>query len=256
MVTLEELQQQFADAVLKQDEAALCDVINAEGISPAGRVDIYRNNVMVGLQRVMMARYPVVCKLVDERFFKYAVAEYIKQHPSESGNLDDYGKAFAEFLSAFEPTKPFAFLPDTARLEWAHHECYRAAEHEKIDAVALSKLPPESYEHLRFTLHPSVQLLCSEYPLDVLWALGQGNENEDSIELPERGVELLLVRPDTEVQQIVLEKGEYAYLNALAEGGTFLKAYETAIKEHEGFDLGGALQKFVSNGVCVAFSIA
>ena len=44
---------------------------------------------------------PVVCRLVDRRFFAYAADPYIRAHPPAGPCLFEYGATFPDFLAAF-----------------------------------------------------------------------------------------------------------------------------------------------------------
>ena len=52
-------------------------------------------------------------------FFGEAARQYIVGHPSLSGDLNDYGGEFAQFLAAYPHAADLPYLPDVARLEWA-----------------------------------------------------------------------------------------------------------------------------------------
>ena len=69
----------------------------------------------------------MVEKLVGEGFFRYAASQFIRQYPSKSGDLNEFGYEFPEFLETFEPAAKLNYLPDVARLELAYHEAYYAS---------------------------------------------------------------------------------------------------------------------------------
>ena len=46
---------------------------SAGGIAPERRIQVYRNNRLITLGEALKATFPVVCRLVDERFFDYAL---------------------------------------------------------------------------------------------------------------------------------------------------------------------------------------
>ena len=53
----------------------------ADRLSPAARVAIYRHHVTQTLTDILMDVYPVVCRLVDARFFAYAAHRFIASQP-------------------------------------------------------------------------------------------------------------------------------------------------------------------------------
>ena len=74
------------------DAAALGGLIRDDGLPADARLDIYRNNVFVSLKQVLKDTFPVVCRLVDERFFVYATDEFIRANPPEQACLFAYGE--------------------------------------------------------------------------------------------------------------------------------------------------------------------
>ena len=84
---------------------SLSDAIHGDGIDPAARLRIYRHHYESSLAEALRAIYPVVCRLVDERFFAFAAHEYIRSSPPRRVCLHEYGADFAEFLAGFPPCR-------------------------------------------------------------------------------------------------------------------------------------------------------
>src|SRR5215467_4803889 len=118
MSTLLELQMQLRRAVLG-GAAAIVAAIHGDGLDPAARVGIYRNHAFATLGASLQGTFPVICRLVEKRFFAYVAHEYLRKHPPHSRCLVEYGADFADFLAGFEPCKDLPYLPDIARFEWA-----------------------------------------------------------------------------------------------------------------------------------------
>ena len=78
MPALHELQAAFLRAMLGPEEPELLEAIVGDGLLPAARRRSHRHVVTSLTER---HRRPVVCRPVDERFFRYAAAAYIRQHP-------------------------------------------------------------------------------------------------------------------------------------------------------------------------------
>ena len=60
---------------------------------------------------------------------------FIARHPPQSPALVEFGGAFALFLAAFEPAGSLSYLTDIARMEWARHAAYHAADAAPADLV-------------------------------------------------------------------------------------------------------------------------
>jgi hypothetical protein len=109
MPSLLELQLQLRRAVLGGEAAGLAGSIRGDGLDPAARLRIYRNHAFATLGTVLEDTFPVVCRLVDKRFFAYAAHEYLREHPPHSRCLVAYGADFADFLAGFEPCKDLPY---------------------------------------------------------------------------------------------------------------------------------------------------
>jgi len=250
--SLREVQFAFAEAVFHGTETPLGQQIRANGLSGARRLQIYRNNVFTSLTSALQAVYPVVERLVGEGFFRYAAHEYIRCHPSASGNLHDFGATFAEFLASFEAATTLPYLPDVARLEWYWHEVFHAAGHASLDLAVLATLSPEQYPQVRFLLHPASRLVASDYPVLRIWQVNQNDYAGDQrVDLAEGGVRVLVIRQSLEVQMQPLGAGEYALLRALAAGEALALAYKKALAVQADFDLIACLKQHVRRGTLV-----
>src|SRR5215510_15471186 len=125
MPSLRDVQARFAEGLLG-DDGAIADLVAGDGLDPRARLAVYRHHVLTTLTAALEAAFPVVCRLVDPRFFAYAADAFVRQHPPAGPCLDEYGGAFADFLAAFEACTHLSWLPDVARLEWAIHRASHA----------------------------------------------------------------------------------------------------------------------------------
>lgn len=251
MTPLHSLQTRFRDAVLGGDaEALLAGDVLADGLTVARRLDVYRNNTFILLTEALKASFPVVCRLVDERFFGYAAHTFIAASPPGHGRLYAYGEGFPSFLDGFEPARTLPYLGDVARLEWAMNEAYFAADALTLDPAALIAVPPAQIERLRLVAHPSVRLLASAYPIDAIWEANQTGR-DGVVDLGQGGVNLVVQRPKLEVVYRALGPGAYAFLRALTAGATLAGAVEAAEATEPSFDVQGSL---IDNLVAGTFS--
>src|SRR5687768_16032631 len=121
---------------LREIQTALADAIL---MGRAGeRLQVYRNNVFISLRQALADVYPVVQRLVGEEFFNQLARRFVREHPSRSGNLHDFGREFAGFLATLPDLTELPYLPDVAALEWALHEVFHEAEARPFDFSTLS----------------------------------------------------------------------------------------------------------------------
>ncbi|HUJ01110.1 MAG TPA: DNA-binding domain-containing protein, partial [Usitatibacter sp.] len=157
MSTLAGLQRAFARAV-EEGGDALALRIRGAGSTPAARIAFYRASVRSQRHGALAATYAVVRRLVGDDFFREMARRYAAAHPSRSGDLRLFGDRFGDFLEQDRDARALACLGDVARLEWARHESFHAAEAPGLDAAALAAVAPERQGEVRLLLHPSVRL--------------------------------------------------------------------------------------------------
>ena len=256
MLALRELQLGFAEAVLSGQAAGIIDKLRVRNGTPAERLAIYRNNTLSNLRGALREVYPVVKQLVGTVFFNHAAGEFIAAHPSNSGDLNDYGDGFAAFLGAYPAAATLAYLPDVARLEWALERAYYAADSGFMELSRLSEVPPQRYGDLRLLLHPAATLLQSDYPLRTLWQMHQADYAGDGhVDLVAGDATLLVTRRGLETLIEPLDRAEYIFLALLGEGRPFDLAVTAALERDENFPLQARLQRRVALGDIVDFTL-
>jgi hypothetical protein len=255
MPSLREVQSAFAASVLFGDTAALAALgIVANGLDPAARIGIYRNNVLGNYRKVLAATYPVVQRLVGTPFFNAAIDAFVRAYPSTRGDVNRYGAELARFLAAYPPARELPYLQDIARLEWAIDQANIAADAPAFDLEALDAVPPEALGGLRFVLHPSVRFVVSPYPVKRIWEVNQpGRYGDDTVDLGEGGDALLVRRDSQGVAVESLAGGEHALLAALAARASLSDASARASGIEPNFDLPLVLRHRVANQTIVAF---
>jgi hypothetical protein len=137
------LQQDFAAAL--RDAAATPRVarwLAGDATQVERRVAIYRANAAAAIAKALAAAYPVVRRVVGDEFFDGLARAFRCGTPSTSGDLGDYGAGFADFLAAFPPARALPYLCDLARLEWAAHRAYGAADAPPWEAGTLAAVAP------------------------------------------------------------------------------------------------------------------
>lgn len=254
MLPLRDLQGAMAASVLQGIDVPLGSIVRGDGIAFDGRLRVYRNNTFSSLTAALKDSFPVVCQLVDERFFGYAAQEYIRAHPPRAPRLAEYGGDFAEFLAGFQPVRHLAYLPDVARLEWAVNGAYHAVDAPTLDPTRIAAVPQQRYAGLRFVAHPAVRLVASEFPVDRIWRAHQpGGDLETKIDLSSGGCRLLIDRHDQDIRFLALDAAGFALAKALCAGTTLQEAYEKAAAVDDAFDLIAALSTHLARGTFADF---
>jgi len=235
--------------ILGAPAATLLAEIDGHGLASAARLQLHRNNTLIGLTEALHTSFPVVARLVGNRFFDFAADRFIRDTPPHAPRLADYGGEFPAFLAGFEPARSLPYLPDVARLEWAVNLAYNASDETPLAPAALVGLAPDLYPRLRLALHSSCRLMRSPFPIKRIWLANQpGTDAEDAIDLAEGAATLLVMRRAFEVVLIEIEPAEHDFLAALQAGETIERAHAHARETDAAFDLTGLLARQFARG--------
>lgn len=221
---LAELQRTFRDALTTPDRdgsavaSASTQVAASPGLTAGEHVQIYRRAVLGSLSRALAAIYPVCRQLVGAPFFDGMCSEYIRQTPSRSADLGDYGSSFASFIENFAPVATLPYLADVARLEWHWHRAFHAADEVAFEPHTLDEVPAERQEQLLFALPVSAALLASAWPVHRIWQVNQADWYGDTtVDLDEGAVRLIVWRQGYDMRIDTLTDSEWQLLRAISE---------------------------------------
>lgn len=236
-----EEQTAFASSLLWREDGLPPGITSHSSPTPVKRFNVYRNNVFASLSETLAARFPVVERLVGEEFFQAMAREFVSRHPPRSAVLIEYGAAFPAFLKAFEPVAALPYLPDVARLELTCNAAYHAADATPLGGAALAAIPAEAIGEAVLHLHPSVQVVASDYPIVSIWETNTHDEDVRSIGPDAPGETALVVRQALDVLVLRLDKGAAAFVASIAEGRTLNEAVESAFQAEADFSLPATL---------------
>ena len=224
------------------------------GYSLTSALNIYRNNYSGSLHEALVGAYPVVEQIVGADFFRLLAKNYIEHHPSRSGNLHEYGALLPEFLITFPPAQSLAYLADVARLDWACHRAYYAADIAPFDVARLQVIPVERYAELIWLCHPACAVLNSAYPLLTIWCAHQpGADKNFHVDLDSGGGTLLVYRTNDVVEVSALTAAVSDWLKRIQTGVTMGAAADATLAAYPDFELTHTLGNFVAQGVLVDF---
>jgi len=252
MDKLKDMQRNFIQDCLSadfsQNNILMEGNLNTDKISAFGSMEIYRESAIGNLHSVLQLTYPVIEKLVGEDFFEFTCRNFISNYWPETGNMDEYGREFPEFIKNFGPAKELIYLSDTAKLEWLFQETSLSADAPTLEQEAIASVPPEKYYNLYLHIHPSVNFMTSDFPVNKIWEMNQENSDDiGEINLDESETAyLMLCRPFLKTNIIEITEAEMKFLTNLINGESLFQAYESATEINEQFDLSHILQKHLS----------
>ncbi|RIK95652.1 MAG: DUF2063 domain-containing protein [Proteobacteria bacterium] len=225
MMALYGLQEQFARAVLAASPQA------CPWLTPASEpfFDIHRNNTRVLLREALGGVFPVARMLVGDDFFAHTARMFITQMPPRSPVLLDYGRDFPDFLDALPASAGISYLGDVARLEWAVHRAYHAANAEPLEAAGLAAALPSPPADLVFTTHPSLMLVRSPFAVDQIWRIHQEGGPATEVRIEDRAAYLVVVRPRRTVEVLSFDAAGFVVVEALVRGEPLGQALDAGL---------------------------
>ncbi|CAM5617710.1 Putative DNA-binding domain-containing protein OS=Rhodanobacter lindaniclasticus OX=75310 GN=B1991_15580 PE=4 SV=1 [Rhodanobacter lindaniclasticus] len=222
--SLPELQHAFAAALAGDDGATLTPWIATRGIAPAARLRIYRHAGYAIHVEALATSFPALRLLLGEACFDGLATRHAACHGSHSGNLQDYGEDFADFLARQAETAAWPWLRDVARLEWLRQQVALAADALSADAASLIVAFADSRRPLH--LRPCVRVLTSAWAVLDLWRCAQ--ECPEASSSPQRKLgpsdvdpataqSVLLWREDDQVAMRAIDPAQAAFIRALQD---------------------------------------
>jgi hypothetical protein len=242
-------QRAFAAAVVDPALSVPAFLCNASSPRAASAFAVYRNNVAAGLINVLMARFPVIIRLVGEEAFRTLALRFIALYPPRSPVLLAYGEGFPQYLRCLNTTPSAAYLADIAQLEVARGYAFHAADATPITPDRFAELTPEQLPRLQVLLHPSLTLLRSKFPIVSAWEANQGSDPPIRCW---KGEDALVARPHYDVTIARLPDGAFAFLSSLSVGATLATAIEAGVRDNPAFDLATNLAVLAGSGIVVA----
>ena len=131
-------------------------------------LSIYRNNSLGAQVNALRAIYPVLEQILGEQCFKRMAHDYVREHPSNTADLNVYGEAFSGFIkqrvqdhAAFEE---LLYIFDLARLEWILNAAYYADD----DVSQYDDLNMDA-NRVMLKISHAIGLMQTAYPVVAIW---------------------------------------------------------------------------------------
>ncbi len=249
MPKLSEVQSAVCSFIRGGPPDALAELIEHDGLAPAARLAIYRNNALITLEAALMASFPIACALTGPRFFSYAANSFIRDNLPAEPCLSEYGATFPEFLASFPACAGLPYLGDVAKLEWAIGRVIRAERGRPIPLATLAGLAGDPAER-PLAVDPATRFLRSAYPVDVIWQQHRPGSVPETITI-DTGAVHLQVRGADGLFIARLPEASWTLRAAIADGARLGQAAGAALAVDPAFDLPGALAALFAEGLIV-----
>jgi len=224
--------------------------VAADGLDPRKRLGIYGNTAAGTLVKALQLSFPAVQALVGGEFFEGSARLFIEASPPQSAWLDAYGAVFPDFLAQLPQAASLAYLPDTARLEWAVNTALHAPDTRPVDLERLAQQAQANAGDVCFVRHPAVRLLQSAFPVDAIWraVLNRDDAALSAVDLNEGPVWLRVLRTPFGVDVERIDATRWRFAAALFAG----RPLHAALEEAGSFDMHAWLGTLLADGCFAA----
>lgn len=207
----------------------------------------YRGNGREHARVALRAQFPTVLAMLGEEAFDAVAARHWLARPPRRGDLAWVGEDFADTLAEQDELRPWPWLADSARLDWALWDLQRQPQPalQPADLQRLAELPPST---LRLRLAPGARLLASDWPIVTLWQHHRAPAPDARAcrDALQQGAQTAWVwRTGWQAQAVALPPTTARWMQALQT----LPALEPALQAaDDAFDLAAWLQQAVQQG--------
>lgn len=253
MHALSEIQSALIQAVVEDNANGIDGMVAPSGLAPARRLQIYRNNFLISLSGALATIFPVLQKLVGERYFDHAARRFACDHPPTVALLSQYGESFPSYLASLTGSNDYRYLTDVGGFEWAINHAFHADDAMPEDTTALEDIPPSLQGELVLAPHPSARLIRSPYPVLDIWRANQPDADQDfAIDLGSGGISILVWRHDLDVVWRSLDPAETAFVGAILDMHTLDRASRLAAEAGpRDFDAGAFYAELLVSGLFI-----
>jgi len=239
-MNLKDLQKNFANHIFtKADKKILSQVFHSEH-EALERLNIYRNNILGNFESILNSIFPITKKILGAEKFEELSQKYYRKFPSKSGDLNEYGKDFPEFLKNQEPL----YLKDLAQLEFLYHQAFFVKKTKEFDLKSFKKILPENLTNLIFILDPATSLLASKFAIFSIW------KSEKKIRSYAKSQSMLICADKI----LKLNEEEFLFLTEIKKRKKLYEIYKTLCKKNKKTNIGKLINHFITNGVITSWN--
>ncbi|MFK5985455.1 MAG: DNA-binding domain-containing protein [Pseudomonadota bacterium] len=180
-MSLANTQQQFLAWLQQADEQIKAEISGESKQQINLRLDIYSIAYRLRLMEALADTFPSLHTLVGDQRFAQLASDYIDDNPSQHFSLRYFGHQLSSWLENYPLTESFPILVEMTAFEWSLREAFDAADEMPLTTEELHSVPPEQWNNLVFTFHPSVQRINLLWNTPQLWKVI--DENKEQIEI-------------------------------------------------------------------------
>ncbi len=223
MNSLETLQTDFLSAIYGAP--------NLQGLKAGftDNLDIYRNNLVLGLYENLSGKFPIVLELLGSEFFENTAAQFIKFEPLNQGHNNDFGAKLSLFLEGFLESD-FKFVAKIAEIEWAK---FVAESQSQLNKVGFAEIANAlQIGNMNIELNPSLSLIHADFnAFELYFAHLNGDIDGFQFKTVPQNI-AIWANEEFEPCFKVLDKFESDFLATMKMGISIIEALENTIQNH------------------------
>ncbi|HYD19168.1 MAG TPA: DNA-binding domain-containing protein [Patescibacteria group bacterium] len=229
MTRLRDLQDKMMEKIQKGGAAEGLPIKKQQPLDTEQRLNIYKNNTKMILRDLINQVFPVTALLLGEKFMAFAADEFVGMAPPDSGDMNEYGAQFPEFLEHLPNLNQFAYVPDVARLEWLAQEAYLSPRLPPLTQADLAAV--KDPVNMVLPVQPHLQLLRSGWPVDRLWTrvTAEGEKLKD-FEMKPAETYAAIFRTGDSIRVWSITEGGYRFIEHLKSDPRFAFAAESGYR--------------------------
>jgi len=255
MPRLCDLQQAFAEAIVEGKYQAVTAAMATDG-SARRSVALYRRLIRNNFVQVLKITYPVLHRFVGDGYFGVLARGHLTRYPSTSGDLFLYGRHLPALLQRLDAP---ALLVELARLEWACHEVYQAADSPPLSPDRFQAMVSADPSRVTVQFHRTARFLSFPAPVHRVWFALQPDASLDDVvdlPLPEEQTGVIVTRSDGKVQVTPLAWLDYRLVEALSQGADVASIEQMVLESAPGFDFTRLMTTLLRLQVIAGCSVA
>ena len=237
---LEHEQKRFLEVVCG---AAHALNLGPGAIPPESAMLVYQRNYRESHIAALAETYATVKQVVGDGYFRRMAQQFVQDTDSRSGDLNDYGEAFASFIDVSRASESMPYLSDLARLDWSWFEVLRSPVVPSNWLPELLLLAPPRWAGT--TVQAAGRWIKSRYPIYSIWQLVQ--DGGDIVSL-DQGGQTVLVSRSAQVAVTLLAPARASFVRCWLGGGTLEAALDGALGLDPDLNLPALLNELASLG--------
>jgi hypothetical protein len=181
MSHLAKIQTDFQAYLYDCDKGAAfkSQIIDDAKVGAKKRLSIYYDAYRFRIIEALATAYPKLHVMLGDDLFDQTARSYIDQFPSTYRNMRWVGGNMQTHLKNTLPQHPIA--AEMAAFEWALGLAFDAEDAPILTLQDLAAVPPEAWADLKFSFHPSLQVLSLQWNVVQIWNALEKEEPPPSI---------------------------------------------------------------------------